>query len=172
MDLRLTWLTLIKDSTWLWLDIHNLRLDLDLTQMTRKSWLFFLSFFCAYWDVSCFFLVLCPLPLTRCMQAWVILHKDTILNVGTHYARSQPNTISYWHTFGATHLFFHAHPRWTYFSLRCCVCVSPAVSHRALLCLKGEGAVCVKTSPPRCRMCTSRCVIVHMHVCKFWSLSG
>ena len=48
MDLRLTWLTLMKDSTWLWLGIHNLRLDLDLTQMTRKSWLFFLSFFFAH----------------------------------------------------------------------------------------------------------------------------
>ena len=52
-DLRLTWLTLMKDSTWLWLGIHNLRLDLDLTQMTRQSWLFFLSFcFCTHWDVS------------------------------------------------------------------------------------------------------------------------
>ena len=39
-------------------------------------------------------------------------------------------------------------------SLRCCVCVSPAVSHGALLCLKGEVSVCIKTSPPRCRMCS------------------
>ena len=94
-DLRLTWLTLMKDSTWLWLGIHNLRLDLDLTQMTRKSWLFFLSFFfCAYWALShC---------MTRCMQAWVILaassvkacvffryrvfspHKANSFNVGAH----------------------------------------------------------------------------------------
>ena len=32
--------------------IHNLRLDLDLTQMTRKSWLFFLSFSFAHIEPS------------------------------------------------------------------------------------------------------------------------
>ena len=36
-DLRLAWLTLIKDSTWLWLGLHDLRLDLDLRQMTRND---------------------------------------------------------------------------------------------------------------------------------------
>ena len=80
-------------------------------------------------------------------------HKAIILNVGAHYARSQTNRTPYRHTFGATRLFFRARLRRTCFSLRCCVCVSPAVSHRALPRLKGEGAVCVKTSPPRCRMC-------------------
>ena len=80
-------------------------------------------------------------------------HKAIILNVGTHYVHSQPNTTPYWHTFGATHSVFRARPRWTCFSLRCCVCVSPTVSHRALPRLKGEGgAICVKTSPPKCRM--------------------
>ena len=54
-------------------------------------------------------------------------HKTIILNVGTHYARLQPNTTPYWHTFGVTHLFLRARPRRTCFSLRCCVCVSPAV---------------------------------------------
>lgn len=33
-DLRLAWLILIKDSTWLWLSSHDLRLDKDLRQMT------------------------------------------------------------------------------------------------------------------------------------------
>ena len=48
-DLRLTYLTLIKGSTWLWLGIHNLRLDFDDSQV-----LAFLSFFLfdAYWEVS------------------------------------------------------------------------------------------------------------------------
>lgn len=36
-DLRLAWLTLIKTSTWLWLGLHNWRLDLDLIQMTWKD---------------------------------------------------------------------------------------------------------------------------------------
>ena len=68
-DFRFTWLTLMKDSTWLWLGIHNLRLDLDLTQMTWKSWLFFL-FFCAYWALShC---------ITQCMQAWVNLARGAM----------------------------------------------------------------------------------------------
>ena len=70
-DLRLTWLTPMKNSTWLWLGINNLRLDLDLTQMTRKSWLFFLSFF---WRISLVsFLILCPLPLYDALRARVAL---------------------------------------------------------------------------------------------------
>ena len=94
----------------------------------------------------------------RLFHAWVILaavlvkacvcfrhsifsaHKVIILNVGAHYAHSQPNTTPYRHTFVATPLFFHACLRRTCFSLRCCVRVSPAVSHGALPHLKGEGA--------------------------------
>ena len=43
-DLRLTRLTAMKNSAWLWLGINNLRLDLDLIEMTGKV-LAFLSFF-------------------------------------------------------------------------------------------------------------------------------
>lgn len=42
-DLRLAWVTLIKDLTWLWLSIHDLRLDWDLRQMTQKDLTFFLE---------------------------------------------------------------------------------------------------------------------------------
>ena len=48
-DLKLTWLTLMKCSTWLWLGIHNFRLDTDDSKVL--AFLSF-SFFCAYWDVS------------------------------------------------------------------------------------------------------------------------
>lgn len=40
-DLRLAWVTLIKDLTWLWHGIHGLRLYLELRQMTRKDLTFF-----------------------------------------------------------------------------------------------------------------------------------
>ena len=47
-DLRLAWLTLTKDLTWHWLGINDLRLDLDLRQMTRKDSTFYDLFSITY----------------------------------------------------------------------------------------------------------------------------
>ena len=154
--------------------------------MTRKSWLFFRSFFFPHIETLVLFLTLWPLSLYGAVHAslagggrarvavwqtgseeerqhggssenhhiwiqglvhvWVILaavlvkacvcfrysgfsaHKAIILNVAVHYVRSQPNTTPYRHAFGETHMFFRARPRQTCFSLRCCVCVSPAIT--------------------------------------------
>ena len=67
-------------------------------------------------------------------------HKAIILNVGMHYARSQPNTTPYRHTFGETHLFFPCAsatdlllPQVLCLCLSCCFSWSSAQ-------LKGEGS--------------------------------
>lgn len=41
-DLRPAWLTLIEDSTWLWLSLHDLRLDLR--QMNCKDFTFLVKY--------------------------------------------------------------------------------------------------------------------------------
>ena len=66
-------------------------------------------------------------------------HNPTRHRTGTHSVRH-------------TCIFMHVHDEPA--SPSGVVSVSPAVSHGALPRLKGEGAVCVKTSPLRCRMCS------------------
>ena len=134
-DLRLIWLTLMKDSTWLWLGIHNLRLDLDLTQMTWKSWLFCLSFFCTYWALSC--------CMTQCMwlfwpPSWLkpVCVSDIASSVCTKplfKCRHALCALTTQHDTVPAHircnsLVFLCTSAQSCFTLRCCDCVSPAVS--------------------------------------------